>query len=112
VIAHADTTLPDDPAALVAMIVALRGELTEAQAARRTAELGLQVRTLEAEKLRAQIARLRRQQYGRSSERLTGEIEQLELRLDEVLADIAATTGADDAEDVAATSAIVPRGVV
>jgi transposase len=105
VTAHADTALPDDPAALVAMIVALRGELTEAQAARRTAELGLQVKTLEAEKLRAQIARLRRQQYGRSSERLTGEIEQLELRLDEVLADIAATAGTNDAEDVAASAA-------
>jgi len=105
VTAHADTALPNDPAALVAMIVALRGELTEAQAARRTAELGLQVRTLEAEKLRAQIARLRRQQYGRSSERLTGEIEQLELRLDEVLADIAANAGADDAEDAVASTA-------
>ncbi|MFD1111169.1 IS66 family transposase [Pseudoroseomonas ludipueritiae] len=33
------------------------------------------------------IARLRHEQFGRSSERLTGEVEQLELRLDEVLAD-------------------------
>jgi len=42
-----------------------------------------------------QIARLRQERFGRSSERLAAEIAQLELRLDEVLADIAA---ADDAE--------------
>jgi len=107
---HVDTALPDDPAALVAMIVALRGELTEAQAARRSAELGLQAMTLEAEKLRAQIARLRHQQYGRSSERLAGEVEQLELRLDEVLTEIAATTGADEAdEEPRGTEAKAPR---
>jgi transposase len=96
---HVDTALPDNPAALVAMIVALRGEVMEAQAARRSAELGLQAMTLEAEKLRAQIARLRHQHYGRSSERLAGEVEQLELRLDEVLTEIAATTGADEADE-------------
>ena len=93
--AYADTALPEDPAALAAMIVALRGELTEARASLRAAEIGLQVQTLEAEKLRAQIARLRHQQYGRSSERLTGEIEQLELRLDDVLTDLAATGSAE-----------------
>ena len=102
---HADNALPDDPASLVAVIAALRNELTEAQAARRTAELGLQIKTLEAEKLRAQIARLRHQQYGHSSERLAHEVAQLELRLDEVLANIAAAGSAEDAEDEAAAAA-------
>ena len=102
--AHADTALPEDPTALAAMIVALRDELTEARASLRAAELGLQVQTLEAEKLRAQIARLRHQQYGRSSERLAGEIEQLEVRLDDVLTDLAATGGAENAEGAAASA--------
>ena len=92
---HADTVVPEDPAALLAVIAALRGELAEERAARRAAELGLQAKTLEAEQLRVQIARLRQERFGRSSERLAAEIAQLELRLDEVLADIAA---ADDAE--------------
>lgn len=102
--AHADTALPEDPAALTAMILALRDELTEARASLRAAELGLQIQTLEAEKLRAQIARLRHQQYGRSSERLAGEIEQLELRLDDVLADLVAAGGEDDTKDTAASA--------
>lgn len=101
---HADSALPEDPAALMAMIAALRGELAEERSARRIAELGLQAKTLEAERLRVQIARLRHERFGRSSERLTGEVEQLELRLDEVLADIAAAVGADDAEDETASA--------
>jgi hypothetical protein len=99
---HADSALPEDPAALMAMIAALRGELAEERSVRRIAELGLQARTLEAERLRVQIARLRHERFGRSSERLAGEVEQLELGLDEVLAGIAAAGGMDDAEDEAA----------
>lgn len=49
---HTESALPKDPAALVAMIAALRGELAEERAARRAAELGLQAKTLEAERLR------------------------------------------------------------
>jgi transposase len=101
---HPDSVLPEDPTALAAMVAALRGELTEERAARRAAELGLQAKTLEAERLRVQIARLRHERFGRSSERLVGEVEQLELRLDEVLADIAAAGGADDAEDGSASA--------
>ena len=96
---HAESAPPEDPAALMAMIATLRGDLIVERAARRAAELGLLARTLEAEQLRVQIARLRHERFGRSSERLAGEVEQLELRLDEVLADIANTAGADDAED-------------
>ena len=39
----------------------------------------------EIEKLKVQLARLRRMQFGQSSERLSREIEQLELRLEEAL---------------------------
>ena len=74
---HADSALPNDPAALVAVIAALRGELADERAARRVAELGLQAKTLEAERLRVQIARLRHERFGRSSERLAGDVEQL-----------------------------------
>ena len=101
---HPDSALPNDPASLAAVIAALQGELAEERAARRAAELGLQAKTLEAERLRVQIARLRQERFGRSSERLAGEVEQLELRLDEVLADIAAAGGADDAEDDTASA--------
>ena len=94
---HPDSALPEDPAALRAVIAALRGELAEERAARRAAELGLQARTLEAERLRVQIARLRHARFGRSSERLAGEIEQLEMRLDEVLAEIGMAEAAEDA---------------
>lgn len=90
---HADSAPPEDPATLMAVIEALQGELAEERAARQAAELGLQAKTLEAERLRVQIARLRHERFGRSSERLTDEVEQLELRLDEVLADIATVDG-------------------
>jgi hypothetical protein len=105
---HTESALPNDPAALVAMITALRGELAEERAARRAAELGLQAKTLEAERLRVQIARLRHERFGRSSERLAGELAQLELRLDEVLAEIAAAGSADEAADDT-SSAEVPE---
>jgi chromosome segregation ATPase len=101
---HAESALPEDPAALAAVIAALRGELAEERAARRAAELGLQAKTLEAERLRVQIARLRQERFGRSSERLAGEVEQLELRLDEVLAEIAAAGSADEATDDTSTA--------
>jgi hypothetical protein len=39
---HPDSALPNDPAALMAIIAALRGDLAEERAARRAAELGLQ----------------------------------------------------------------------
>ena len=44
----------------------------------------MQYKALEIEKLKLQIAKLRRMQFGRSSERITRQIEQLELRLEEL----------------------------
>jgi len=50
----------------------------------RAALAALQTKTLEVEKLRLQLARLRRLRFGRSSEKLDGEIAQLELMLEEL----------------------------
>jgi hypothetical protein len=61
-LAHAD--LPADPEALRAFALACQAEL-------KAAEVSVQLRTLEIEKLRLQIAKLRRMQFGRSSERVT-----------------------------------------
>lgn len=76
--------LPDDVDTLRRMLVAER----EAHAAREgelaAAKAGLVTKTLEIEKLKIQIARLRRQQFGRSSEKIERIIEQLELMLDEL----------------------------
>lgn len=77
-LAHAD--LPVDPEALRAFALACQAEL-------KAAEASVQLRTLEIEKLKLQIAKLRRMQFGRSSERVTRRIEQLELQLEELETD-------------------------
>lgn len=69
--------LPNDIETLKALIVARDVELAAAKA-------GLVAKTLEAEKLKFELARLKRATFGRSSERLTREIAQLELRLEEI----------------------------
>ena len=68
-------TLPDDPVALKAIIQAEREE-----AARVTASMRAYEALIEA--LRIQIARLKRQRYGHSSEKIDREIEQLEMALE------------------------------
>lgn len=90
----ATADLPSDPEALRAFALACQAELKAAQ-------LSVQLRSLEIEKLKFEIARLRRMQFGRSSERITRRIEQLELRLEEL------ETGS--AEEVAKAEAD-PRG--
>lgn len=77
-LAHAD--LPADLEALRAFALACQAEL-------KAAEASVQLRTLEIEKLKLQIAKLRRMQFGRSSERITRQIEQLELQLEELETD-------------------------
>ena len=85
--------LPNDIAALHQIIVSQAADMaSERDARRREAELaaakaGLMAKALEIEKLKLQIARLRRQQFGRSSEKMAREIEQLELRLEELEAE-------------------------
>jgi len=73
----ATAELPADPDALRAFAQACQGAL-------KAAETAVQFKTLEIEKLKFQIAKLRRMQFGRSSERISRQIEQLELRLEEL----------------------------
>src|SRR3974377_1075332 len=61
------------------------GEAREAELA--AAKAGLIAKALEIEKLKLQLARLRRMQFGRSSEKIVRAIEQLELRLEELEAE-------------------------
>jgi transposase len=68
---HAEATaLPDDVDALKALVLAQRTLLSE--------------RAVEIEHLKLLIAKLKRLQFGRSSEKLDREIEQLELKLEEL----------------------------
>ena len=80
VMSLATAELPTDPAALRAFALACQDEL-------KAAELAVQYKTLEIEKLKFQIAKLRRMQFGRSSERINQQIAQLELRLEALEAD-------------------------
>jgi len=66
----AASDLPEDPAALRALAVALRAQL--------------QARDLIIEALRTQLATLRRDRFGASSEKLDRQIEQIELALGEM----------------------------
>ena len=61
--------------------------------------MAVQIKALEIEKLRFQIARLRRMQSGRSSERISRQIEQLELRLEELESGEAADAASTEATD-------------
>jgi transposase len=72
--------LPDDIAALKAMLLA-----SEARVAHLSAELS--TRTAEIEHLKLVLAKLRRMQFGRSSEKLDQQIEQLELQLEDLEAE-------------------------
>jgi transposase len=64
----------------------------------KVAEFSVQYKTLEIEKLKFQIAKLRRMQFGRSSERISRQIEQLELRLEELEAGEAEVVAKAEAE--------------
>ena len=86
----ATAEVPTDPDALRAFALACQGEL-------KAAETAVQIKALVIEKLRLQIAKLQRMQFGRSSERLSRQIAQLELQLEEL------ETG--DAEDTARAEA-------
>ena len=85
---------PLDPAALPKNVIALRtlllhredehaAELQQHVADLTAARNGLQEQVLRNEQLKLRLARLLRERFGASSERLRGEIEQLELLLGE-----------------------------
>ena len=74
--------LPDDPAVLKAMIAALRAEN-----AKITATLRVHDQLVQA--LRLRIAKLQKLAFGKSSEKIEREIEQLELALEDLLVAVA-----------------------
>ena len=87
-------TLPDDIAALKALLAVREEALAASDAAlvqsqKSVAELtqALSSRQLQIEALELQILVLRRRQFGRKSEKVDGQIEQLELKLEELQTD-------------------------
>lgn len=94
------TALPDDPQALKALVRSLVGEVNE------LAE-DVKAKSLKIAQLEARIAKLKRLQFGQSSEKLAKEIEQLELELDELHED----EGARAVEPPAAVQALIERPV-
>jgi len=79
--------LPDDIAALKALLLARDGEVRQLRDTVSTLEQALNVRTLEIEQLKLQIAKLKRMQFGRKSEKIDRKIEQLETRLEDLIAE-------------------------
>jgi len=92
--------LPRDIESLHALIAAQGVELAAKDAELASAREGLKSKALEIEKLKVQLARLRRMTFGRSSERLASQIEQLEL----VLEDLEAEAPAEVLEDSEGTT--------
>src|SRR5260370_33168904 len=81
--ASAIDSLPTDLAAAHAMILAQREAVLVAEAKAAAAESVAKSRALEIEQLKYQIAKLKHEQYGQSSER-GAVLEQLELKLSEL----------------------------
>ena len=75
--------LPDDIDALKVLVLAGEALVAELRSQ-------LLTRALEIDRLKLQIARLRRMQFGRKSEKLDGQIEQLECKLEELQTEEAA----------------------
>src|SRR6056297_414187 len=88
--------LPEDPAVLKAMIAALQAENAKMSATIRAHDQLIQT-------LRLRIAKLKKQAFGKSSEKIEREIEQLELALEDLLI-AAAESHADPTDDAGAES--------
>jgi len=76
--------LPDDPAELRALVLASRAALAAREEELNETRAALAQRDREIEALKLTLLKLRRLQFGRSSEKLAVEIGQLELRLEEL----------------------------
>jgi transposase len=84
----ATAPIPDDPIALRMFALSLQHEIAVRDTELKTRDVAIQVykdelynKTLYIEKLKAQLAALRRARFGRSSEKLDRAIEQMELQL-------------------------------
>jgi transposase len=105
-------TLPEDPAAPRAMVLGLRAEVAGIAAANRAYEALVQA-------LKITIAKLKKQRFGASSEKIEREIEQLELALESLetaraAADTTPETDTPEAEEApaagtAASDSVPPR---
>jgi transposase len=76
--------LPNNIEEMKQLFLAQSANLEKVSAELTAAKAGLMIYALEIEKLKFQLARLRRQKYGSSSERIEREIGQLELKLEEL----------------------------
>lgn len=92
--------LPDDPALLKAMIAALRAENAKMSAT-------LQAHDQLIQALRLRIARLKKQVFGKSSEKIEREIQQLELALEDLLI-ATAESNAEPFNEADDTAAVAP----
>ena len=90
----ATAPLPEDYAALRALAASLQNEVEARDTKLQVYAQELYAKTLHIEKLKMQLAVLRRARFGRSSEKLDSEIEQMELLLGELEEGQAASTAA------------------
>ncbi|MGB3386873.1 MAG: transposase, partial [Pseudaminobacter sp.] len=98
---NAVENLPDDPALLKVLIAALQAENAKMS-------VTLQAHDQLIQTLRLRIAKLKKQVFGKSSEKIEREIEQLELTLEDLLiATAESDTGPRDEVDEAVPAAPV-----
>ena len=90
-----ESALPNDVQALQQLVIEQRVLLQLRDGEIRTARVELQSRDVLIQKLKIELARLKRLQFGRSSERLDTEIAQLELALEELEGAGTASSNAD-----------------
>lgn len=97
---NASQNLPDDPAFLKAMIAALQAENAKMSAT-------LQAHDQLIQTLRLRIAKLKKQVFGKSSEKIEREIQQLELALEDLLI-AAAESGTKPLDEVDEAAPVAP----
>jgi transposase len=98
--------LPDDVSTLRAMLVQARASLAEQSCEIERLLRDMAERDLEIERLKAQIDKLKRMQFGRKSEQLDRQIARLEAELEE----LSAGRGVADVRRARASSASTPVG--
>ncbi len=102
-------TLPEDPAVLRAMVLGLRAKIAGVEAANRAYDALVQA-------LRITIAKLKKQRFGPSSEKIERELAQLELALESLettraAADSTPETDTPEVEEAPATGTAAPDDV-
>jgi transposase len=104
----ASTPLPTDPEELRLFAAGLQAELARKEIEIAASAAEIHAKTLHIEKLKMQLSVLRRARFGRSSEKLDRDIEQLELLIGELEED-AASAEAEQASRAPAAPAIPPK---